>query len=79
MLVGRKRNAEQFYRPYGDFTTTSLFPLPSCQGSMRVIAVIEDQEVIRRILTHFGLWPIKARRRPVAHVLPDLAAAPFND
>jgi hypothetical protein len=46
---------------------------------MRVIAVIEDQQVIRKILTHLGLCQIKARPRPVAHGPPDLAAAPFND
>jgi hypothetical protein len=45
---------------------------------MRVIAVIEEQEVIHTILTHLGLWQIKARPRPVAHGPPDLAA-PFND
>ena len=46
---------------------------------MRVIAVIEEQEVIRTILTHLGLCQIKARPRPVAHGPPDQAAAPFND
>jgi hypothetical protein len=46
---------------------------------MRVIVFIDDQEVIRKILTHLGLWQIKARPRPVAHALPDLAAAPFDD
>jgi len=52
---------------------------PACRGEMRVIDFIEDQEVIRKILTHLGLWQIKARPRPVAHAPPDLAAAPFDD
>jgi hypothetical protein len=52
---------------------------PSCQGEMRVIAFIEDQEVIRKILTHLGLWQIKARPRPVAHAPPDLTYESFND
>jgi len=52
---------------------------PACRGEMRVIAFIEDQEVIRKILTHLGLWQIKARPRPVAHASPELAAAPFDD
>jgi hypothetical protein len=52
---------------------------PACWGEMRVIAVIEEQEVIRKILTHLGLWPIKARPRPVAHAPPEMAAAPFDD
>jgi len=46
---------------------------------MRVIAFIEDQEVIRMILPHLGLWLIKAQPRPVAHALPALAASPFDD
>jgi hypothetical protein len=37
-----------------------------CRGSMRVIAVIEDQKVIRKILAYLGLWQIKARPRPLA-------------
>ena len=56
-----------------------LLVCPSCRGGMRVIAVIEEQEVIRKILTHLGLWQIKARPRPVAHAPPELAAAPFDD
>ena len=52
---------------------------PACRGEMGVIAVIEDQEVIRKILTHLGLWQIKAQLRPAAHAPPDLAAAPFDD
>ena len=46
---------------------------------MRVIAVIEEQGVIRKSLTHLRLWQIKARPRPVAHAPPELAAAPFDD
>ena len=29
---------------------------PQCKGPMRVISLIEDSEVIRRILRHLGLW-----------------------
>jgi hypothetical protein len=52
---------------------------PTCQGAMRVIAVIEEQVVIRKILTHLGLWKIKARPRPTAHAPPDLTYEPYND
>jgi hypothetical protein len=27
-----------------------------CRGVMRVISIIEDQEVINKILGHLGLW-----------------------
>lgn len=52
---------------------------PACRGGMRVIAFIEDQEVIRKILTHLGLWPFTARPVPVDHGPPQLAAAHFDD
>ena len=37
-----------------------------CQGKMRIIAFIEDEEVIKKILKHLGLWQIKARPPPRA-------------
>jgi len=39
---------------------------PRCQGRMRVIAFIEDNEVIKKILKHLGLWEIKQRPPPKA-------------
>ena len=38
-----------------------------CQGTMRIISSIEDQSVIRDILTHLGLWLARARPPPKAH------------
>jgi len=29
---------------------------PKCKGPMRVIAVIDDKAVTRKILCHLGLW-----------------------
>ncbi len=29
---------------------------PKCSGAMRVISFIEDEEVIKKILKHLGLW-----------------------
>ena len=37
---------------------------PKCQGQMRIIAFIEDEEVIEKILKHLGLWEVKARPPP---------------
>ena len=37
---------------------------PKCQGPMRIIAFIEDEEVIEKILKHLGLWDLKARPPP---------------
>ena len=40
---------------------------------MRIIAFIEDEEVIKKILKHLGLWDIKARPPPKTTVpLPDV-------
>jgi Putative transposase len=37
---------------------------PRCKGPMRVIALIDDRAVIRKILSHLGLWaPQHAARR----------------
>ena len=30
-----------------------------CQGRLRITAFIEDDEVIKKILKHLGLWEIK--------------------
>ncbi len=38
---------------------------PKCQGPMRVIALIDDPAVVRRILEHVGRWaPDPAARAP---------------
>jgi hypothetical protein len=37
---------------------------PRCSGTMRIIAFIEQPEVIERILTHLGLWPAPAHGAP---------------
>ena len=36
---------------------------------MRIIAFLEDEEVIKRILKHLGLWEVKARPPPKPKVL----------
>jgi hypothetical protein len=37
---------------------------------MRILAFIEDEEVIKKILKHLGLWDRKARSPPKANALP---------
>jgi len=41
-----------------------------CQGSMRVIAFIEDEDVIKKILKHLGLWEVKRKPLPRANDPP---------
>jgi hypothetical protein len=37
---------------------------PKCQGSMKVIAFIEDDALIRKILQHIGLWETRIHDPP---------------
>jgi hypothetical protein len=37
---------------------------PKCSGTMKVISVIENEDVIKKILKHLGLWEVKARPPP---------------
>jgi len=40
---------------------------------MKVISMIEDEEVIKKILKHLGLWNLKARPPPKEKKLPKLS------
>ncbi len=37
---------------------------PKCQGRMRILAFIENEDVIKKILKHLGLWDQKTRSPP---------------
>lgn len=59
---------------------------PKCQGTMRVISEIADEEIIKAILKHLGLWIVKSRPFPKAHSPPvaeylmdDYSPLPMND
>ena len=41
---------------------------PRCGGAMCIIALIDQPEVIEKILTHLGLWPHTAHAPPNAVV-----------
>ena len=43
---------------------------PQCRGPMRIISSIEDQELIKTILKHLGLWLIRSRPPAKAHAPP---------
>ena len=45
-------------------------PVEGCQGSKRIISVIEDREVIKAILKNLGLWLVKSKPAPKAHAPP---------
>ena len=39
---------------------------PKCSVKMKVISVIKDQDIIKEILKHLGLWQFKPRPPPKA-------------
>jgi hypothetical protein len=43
---------------------------PKRQGWMRILAFIEDNQVIKKILKHLGLWELKARPPPRTNAPP---------
>ncbi len=40
---------------------------PKCFGAMRIIAFIEEPDVMKKILQHLGLWDVKRKPQPVAN------------
>jgi len=40
---------------------------PNCSGSMRIIAFIEDEQLVKKILKHLGLWDVKRKPTPRAN------------
>ena len=52
---------------------------PKCAGKMKTISMIEDEEVIKKILKHLGLWPVESlnvKREKRARPPPKTRAAP---
>jgi hypothetical protein len=43
---------------------------PKCQGKMRIIAFIEDPEIVKKIIKHLALWAQKATPPPKANAPP---------
>jgi hypothetical protein len=55
---------------------------PICFAEMSIVSFITEQDVIKRILDHLGLWIVKPSRDPPAHeYLTDesVVREPFND
>jgi hypothetical protein len=52
---------------------------PKCLGSMKIISFIEDEQIIRKILKHLGLWEIKQRPPPRANAPPTKTYIDYTD
>jgi hypothetical protein len=56
-----------------------LLVCPKCSGAMRVIAFIEDPNVIKKILKHLGLWDVKRKPRPTANAPPIVVFPAYDE
>ena len=50
-----------------------------CQGKMSIISFIENEEVMRRILEHLGLWLVKRIPQPRANTPPVQIHLDYSD
>jgi hypothetical protein len=50
-----------------------------CSGSMHIIAFIEDQQIVKKILQHLDLWHVKRKPPARANDPPDQAIIIFDD
>ncbi|MBW1955980.1 MAG: hypothetical protein JRI76_06925 [Deltaproteobacteria bacterium] len=48
-------------------------------GKMRVIAFIEDPDVVKNVLQHLDLWDFKKPPRPVAQAAPIIQSPAYDD
>jgi len=63
--VSPKESRKNWARLIQKIYETDPLICPKCQGEMRVIAFIEQQPVIRKILIHPGLWKTHNHDPPV--------------
>ena len=60
---GRRKNWARLIQMISEVNPLTC---PKCFGLMKVISVIEDEDVIKKSLKHLGLWDQKARPPPKA-------------
>jgi hypothetical protein len=82
-IIEQQENSKQYRRNWARLIQKvyEVDPLacPRCQGKMRIISFIEDEEVIRRILEHLGLWLVKRKPQPRANAPPVQIHLDYSD
>jgi len=68
--VSSKKNRKDWARLIQKIYEVDPLTCPKCQGRMRILAFIEDDQVIKKILKHLGLWEVKARPPPRVNPSP---------
>ena len=69
MLPAKKLSSKAWARLIAKVYLADPLLCPKCNGQMKVIAFIEQDDVIYKILRHLGLLEC-LRERPVAHAPP---------
>ena len=59
-----KENRKNWARLIQKIYEVDPLTCPKCQGRMRILAFIENPEIIKKILKHLDLWDLKARPPP---------------
>ena len=61
LIYGRKNEVITCKNPSCGSGVWLVDPLkcPKCQGKMQILAFIEGEELIEKILKHLGLWDLK--------------------
>jgi len=84
-LIDSELSAKEFRRNWARLLQKvyAVNPLicPKCQSEMKVISVIEDFDVTRKILKHLDLWEVEARPPPKTNICSapeDLAPEVFT-
>lgn len=71
-LVFSNSNYRRFKERWAEVITkvyeTDPLLCTRCGGAMRIIAFIDQREVIEKILTHLGLWPHPSHAPPPSAV-----------
>jgi len=81
-LIDSDLSAKEFRRNWARLIQKvyEIDPLicPKCEGEMRVISVIEDQAIIKKILQHLGIWETRSHDPP-AQKTPHIAEYVYDD
>ena len=71
-----EKNGPDWFRKYNH-----VDPLlcPKCFGSMKITSLIDDSDVIKKILKHLGLWLPKRAPAPKANAPPKAVLIDYLD
>ena len=81
-LIDSDLSAKEFRRNWARLIQKvyEIDPLicPKCQGDMKVIGVIEDESIIKKILQHLSLWETRSHDPPACKI-PHIVEYVYDD